>query len=199
MGRKIKAVKTSMVMFAPGFQQAFDEASENDLQCLTAVHRPMIVPPNPWLCPEGGGYLSNQQTKKIHLVKHWNRPEVLNALKNANLDIVLDAVNALQETPWRVNSRICACQHQILTNKFPDSDISDLFKGSCGGNDPAEMLKEERKNLKTKIRACLELAGPEINLETISNEELLTAISQDAIYFPYCSVETIMKRKAPYR
>jgi len=66
------------------------------------VYLPMIVPPLPWTGPREGGYL----TIPTELVKHHNNKPILTALKAADLSQVLAAVNALQETPWRINKRL---------------------------------------------------------------------------------------------
>jgi hypothetical protein len=79
---------------------------------------PMVVPPNSWSSAlNDGGYLSNKEAKVIHLVKHRNSRNILKALKGADLTIVLSAINALQQTPWRVHRRIhgVMCQVRELT------------------------------------------------------------------------------------
>jgi DNA-directed RNA polymerase len=68
---------------------------------------PMIVPPNSWGPGlNDGGYLGNEEAKVIHLVKHRNSSRIRKALRSADLSTTLTAINALQQTPWRVNARI---------------------------------------------------------------------------------------------
>ena len=66
------------------------------------VHLPMIVRPRPWTGLCEGGYL----TIPTELVKHHNNQAIITALEAAELSQVLAAVNALQETPWRINKRL---------------------------------------------------------------------------------------------
>jgi len=70
---------------------------------VNAKFLPMICIPKPWRGPDDGGYLyySNyiMRTKGIRLHK-----EVLES--GGNLEKVYKGLNALNETPWRVNSRV---------------------------------------------------------------------------------------------
>jgi len=67
---------------------------------------PMLVKPRPWTTPYDGGYLSHalpplvliKTPKKRYLDEIESNPEALEA--------VYTAINALQETPWRINTRV---------------------------------------------------------------------------------------------
>ncbi len=61
--------------------------------------KPMLLPPVPWAGAGGGGY----KVVGLPLVKHHDRPEIVSALKKSDLRVTCLAVNALQETPWRLN------------------------------------------------------------------------------------------------
>jgi len=66
----------------------------------TPHHLPMVEPPLAWSTAESGGYKS----LRVHLVKHHNHATNLRLLKRADLRQVAEAVNAFQETPWRINA-----------------------------------------------------------------------------------------------
>jgi len=73
---------------------------------------PMLVPPRPRHGPRGGGFLTTTDPELADLVKHRGHRAQLAALDEAarrgDLGVVCDAVNALQETPWRLNRPIHA-------------------------------------------------------------------------------------------
>lgn len=73
---------------------------------------PMICLPKPWVGLEGGGYLTNESERTIHLVKHWDNPKFVAGLAKGDYVVTRDAVNALQDTPWRVNSKIYKVMRQ---------------------------------------------------------------------------------------
>lgn len=94
---------------------------------------PMICPPDKRTGLRGGGFLTARDPARAEnwalcdLVKHRNHPKHLQELKQASLDQVCMAVNALQETPWRLNRPIynllCeAWKNKILLPGFPDRD-----------------------------------------------------------------------------
>ena len=69
-------------------------------------YRPMIVPPLDWKkgMVQGGAYLTNFVTP-LRLVKTHNY-HTLYEYKNVDMPVVLDAMNAAQRTPWRVNKKV---------------------------------------------------------------------------------------------
>lgn len=77
---------------------------------MFTLYRPMVVPPKPWTDTNlfRGGYY----TKKVRpypLIKGSRKRDV-ERLSNLDLSRVMKAVNALQETPWRVNRRMLEAQ-----------------------------------------------------------------------------------------
>ena len=62
----------------------------------------MIVPPRPWASLSGGGYL----VTPLKLLKRQPTIRAQQLLEDADLTIVLSAVNAMQNTPFRINKDI---------------------------------------------------------------------------------------------
>lgn len=65
---------------------------------------PAMIPPKPWLDPFSGGYHSGL-FRNLFLVKTRHRGH-LEDMANRDLSAVLASVNAVQATPWRVNTRV---------------------------------------------------------------------------------------------
>ncbi len=68
---------------------------------MSPVYRPMIVPPQP-MSLSGGGYLVN----RLPLLKREPNKRTQRLLKKADLTPVLSAVNAMQNTAFRINEPI---------------------------------------------------------------------------------------------
>jgi DNA-directed RNA polymerase len=77
---------------------------DTTLASLTPVYMPMTVEPRPWTSLSGGGYL----VTPLKLLKRQPNARAQKLLKKANLSIVFSAVNAIQNTPWRINKDIYA-------------------------------------------------------------------------------------------
>lgn len=150
-----------------------------------AVHRPMIVPPRPWTALRGGGYLTIPDTD---LVKHHNNKRAIAALNTADLTLIFAAVNALQQTPWRINARIYTIMRRAwergdalpglprepqrqLPGRLPKGTQPEILK-----RHKAELARIHRAN--TKARADQEIMQMRMR---ICGE----LVEEERLYFPY--------------
>lgn len=97
------------------------EKKNEAIQFLRPVYEPMVVQPRDWTNPFDGGYISSN-VKPLKLVKTKNRA-YLDELKSVDMPIVYEAVNALQRTPWQINSQVLEVMDTLWTN---GSEIAGL-------------------------------------------------------------------------
>lgn len=83
-------------------------------QFLRPVYEPMVVQPKDWTTPFNGGYISSN-IKPLRMVKTKNKA-YLDELKNTDMPIVYEAVNALQRTAWQINSQVLDVMEQLWEN-----------------------------------------------------------------------------------
>lgn len=83
---------------------AWLEKSHGFSELLYPVLMPMIVPPNPWASPIGGGYLT--YGRKFPLISGSPPAGFLEELKSWEMPAVYKAVNAIQKTPWAINRAV---------------------------------------------------------------------------------------------
>lgn len=84
---------------------SFIDKARSSLLGRTAMYLPMVVKPRPWDCEEGlygGGYIT-REVPPYPLIKKSNR-EWLDQVINNSPEPMIAALNAVQETPWRVNT-----------------------------------------------------------------------------------------------
>jgi len=72
-------------------------------ELLSPRYAPMVIPPLDWEGLRGGGYIS---PLGLPLVKRSSRKQHRELLERADLSLVLRSLNAIQRTPWRVNTRV---------------------------------------------------------------------------------------------
>lgn len=84
------------------------EAMHGQCELLAPLYLPMIVTPRKWRTPYAGGYLTG--LLKPRLVRTRNR-HYLDELGGVDLTRVMSAVNAIQETPWRINKAVLEALH----------------------------------------------------------------------------------------
>lgn len=106
--------------------KAFLAERHEHCSLLTPIYRPMVIPPQPWTNPMNGGYL----TMRLKFIKTHHR-NYLEELKHYDMPIVYAAVNALQNTAWRINRRI----YEVLSEVWN--------KGGCLGGLPSQEPKPE--------------------------------------------------------
>lgn len=91
---------------------------KNDVTAmLRPVFEPMVVPPRDWSTPFDGGYLSSN-VKPLKLVKTKNRA-YLEELGYVDMPIVYAAINAIQQTPWRINPKVLAVMNEVWERGLP--------------------------------------------------------------------------------
>lgn len=86
-----------------------DRATER-MEILNPAFVPTIIPPKPWTSPLGGGYWSSF-VHPLPIVKTRNK-NYLEELGWRHMEPVYAAVNAIQNTPWRINDKVLAVAMQ---------------------------------------------------------------------------------------
>ena len=106
--RKGLNLKPSYILtITPSLREWIDNHCANH-SVLSPAYMPTLIPPVPWEGASGGGYYFQDMTR-LSLVKTYNRDYLCTLDKritNNEMPTVLRAINALQDTPWRINSRV---------------------------------------------------------------------------------------------
>lgn len=155
---------------------------------LFTVYMPTVIPPRPWSINAlvGGGYYS-ENVEPYKLVK-GAKYEYLAELENRDMSAIIDPLNAIQNTAWRVNPVMLDVldhiySHNIDCKGLPTADPKELPPMPVGYNEDPEVTHEHRK-------ACYIVH--DYNRRAISKRiSVLRTISMaskfakyDAIYFP---------------
>lgn len=72
-------------------------------EILMPLSMPMLVRPRRWTTPFRGGYLNPRPGQR--LVKH-RVPGYADAIRDADMPAVYDAINAIQDVAWRINTSV---------------------------------------------------------------------------------------------
>lgn len=108
--KKVKAGKV-VVRLSAAAQQSLESDKIERIIMGPPPYLPMLAMPDPWTKLEKGGYL---YIKDVDLVKRSGNSRIQKALDSADLSLVFQAVNALQDTPWRINRGIYEVVHEAL-------------------------------------------------------------------------------------
>jgi len=155
------------------------------------LYKPMLVPPRPWASDNlfSGGYLLKDKVKPYPLVKGTNKKDK-DRLEARDWSRIIPAVNAIQETPWRVNTRVLEVLDWCMKVRggdmagLPAMDDKPLPPKPPGYGVDEEITKEHDK-------VCFLIHSE--NREVISKRLMILATSaianaykeEQAIYFPH--------------
>jgi len=119
---------------------------DTTLASLSPVYLPMIVPPRPWKSLSGGGYL----VTPLNLLKRQPTTRAKQLLKKADMTIVLSAVNAMQNTPYRINQKIYRYQRKAwdeghLFFGLPAHTVGQLPPRLADDADPRQITERKRE------------------------------------------------------
>lgn len=162
-------------------------------------NKPMCQPPLPWKYNGvGGGYYSPELRTPIHKV-HANKAREDKRYSKASKEVI-DAVNAIQATPWKVNTDVLDVMVKLSLD--PPESLSSVFPPQPAILDKLDikwMDKEDFKNLpddekrklrnhadKVKHTANRISAKKSVDISTISAIRQAKEYMNDReIYFPY--------------
>lgn len=85
------------------------------MAALSPAYMPCIIPPKPWSGVRVGGYHSGL-FRRLHIIKTWN-PALVEELENLDMRAVIASVNAVQDTPWRVNARVLEVLEEAIASE----------------------------------------------------------------------------------
>lgn len=161
--------------------------SHGVFQDLNPVYLPMVVPPVPWVSPWVGGYKTNE-VRPLTLVKTRSKA-YFRRLEKQHMPQVYEAVNRIQETPWRVNLRVldiieAAAKTDAEMGGMPRSTLHELPAKPEDIETNEEARIAYRKKALRVHEQNVALIGRQAKVRsTLSVAQKFSAY--ESIYFPY--------------
>lgn len=178
---------------------AWMEEEHARLEALMPILMPTIIPPRPWTSPTEGGYYITKG-RRMSLVKTGNAG-YLEELRNRPMTTVYNAINALQNTAWAVNTRVLDTMKEVyeagtMAGEIPSADPLPIperpswlpVDTKMSRDDMTEEQAREFKAWKTEAHRVYKLNAKAISsraahLRTISMAERFR--DEPTIYFPH--------------
>lgn len=97
--------KTSYQIVATDYAQEFIRANIDAFKYMSPEYMPTLIQPKEWTNPWNGGYYSEEMRRRRPMVKMRGHVRKAHSelLKSSKMPIIYEAINAAQNTPWRVN------------------------------------------------------------------------------------------------
>ncbi|MET3835698.1 hypothetical protein ABIB58_001031 [Brevundimonas sp. UYEF29] len=155
-------------------------------ELLEPIHLPMIIPPRPWSSPFKGGYLTRSPGQR--LVKQSYRP-YHDDLAAHDMPAVYAAVNAIQNTAWRINQPVFAVMKEIWDNGgqlggLPARDPRPI----PATPDEFHYNEESKKQWKREAAGLHDLNNKDLSKRLAVSQRIWVAekfADEDAIFFPH--------------
>lgn len=169
------------------------ETNMDKLVSNAVQYLPMVIPPAHWTTPFDGGYYgaSRLHTSFIRFHAPLNNAPVkryMNMLQRVDLSKVYKALNAMQDTPFKINTFILDIMQEIkarggdfggVPRLEPLDKLPELPEGT-----PKEILQEHKKKMVALYKADTARQSKALKfLMTIAVAEKFK--DQEKIYFPW--------------
>lgn len=186
--RRGKAFKESAYVVRPTPELVkWVEEGHGVYQDLNPIYMPMVVPPVPWQSPMVGGYLTNE-VRPLTLVKTRSKA-YFRKLAQCEMPQVYEAVNRIQETPWRINLRIldlleAASQGNSELGGLPRMDAYPVPAKPADIDTNEEARRQYAKEAREVHEKNVALVGRQAKVRSILGIAKKYA-GFESIYFPY--------------
>lgn len=152
---------------------------------IAPVYQPCVVPPKPWTGVVGGGYWAKGR-RPLPLIRLGSKSAVAR-YEDVYMPEVYDAVNIIQNTPWKVNKKVLDVVNMVeKLNNTPIDDIPQMepLKPEDYAGETEEELKAWKKAAAGIYRREKARQSRRLALSFIVNQA--NKFSQfKAIWFPY--------------
>lgn len=198
----IETISTSQ---RKGDQQVHIRGTEKILEWLNAAHesaglfspllQPMVAPPRPWTTPTDGGYY-NTIGRSTDLVRTRNKA-YKRELEQADMPRVYAAVNAVQATPWKINTLVLDVMESAWKaggriGGLPDRELIQLPDAPLGLIENEEHFKTHHKEeftaWKRERSSIYEANARSVSQRVAAGQKISIAArfrDEEAIYFPH--------------
>lgn len=177
-------------------QQLLDawKQSEESMVSRAYQYAPMVLPPQEWKDFYNGGYYgalaSGCTLLRLHDVNNMNTfsKSYLNKLNQLELAEVRAAVNALQATPWKINTKVLEVIDQIIARDGNMADIPLMRELPQIPEMVGEFTEKELKDHKKKIADRYRLDGRRVSKahRVRTHVEIAREFSKfDQLFFPW--------------
>lgn len=154
---------------------------------ISPILQPCVVPPKPWTDVRGGGYWACGR-KPLALIRTGSR-KALERYADVDMPIVYEAVNAIQDTAWKVNKDVLKVVNEMagynnpLAN-IPSTEKSDLPEKLEGMDDDVVLLKQWKKSAAAVYRREKARQSRRLSFEFII-AQANKFVNFGAIWFPH--------------
>lgn len=155
---------------------------------MSPAFAPCVVPPKPWVGHIGGGYWFNHDKQPLLLVRGSRKRN--RRYRDIDLTKVLGSLNAIQNTPWRINQKVLEVAEAVAqwpnppVQKMPSHQVLSKPEPFQGTDEDEAGLKAWKKDASMQYRKEKARRSRRYQLET-SLTQARKYSAFERIWFPY--------------
>lgn len=178
-------------LYVVSIEPSLMEYIERNDQFLAELDRycmPTIIPPKPWTNVVNGGYY--MEVKRPLKFIRMATKKLLTAYSDLDISAVMDAVNKVQETPWRINKTILSVLRDVIyRNNVQIEDIPSREEDPrpimpCTPEEDPEKHKEWRRQMHRWYQENNRRIGKRLRIE-MTMAQAIKFQEYPEIYFPH--------------
>jgi DNA-directed RNA polymerase len=148
----VREGKKRIVLIAPtAAAEAWIHTHMEEMEVLRPDFLPCHIPPVDWTAQQSGGYYTPELQRRLQFVKIKDAQH-RKVIKGHNFDIHMHGVNILQQTSWRVNTKVHDVIKDIWINNLgvglPATEPYKVPKSPYHGMLPGDLTAEQTTDLK---------------------------------------------------
>lgn len=149
---------------------------------------PCIEKPLPWSTPYDGGYHSEQMREKYPLLTAFHKKDRLRLLEKAEMPAVYSAVNAVQNTGWKINQHVLRVMKHLWDHKLdlgvlPEIREIDMPPRPANIDTDPEVLKQWKRDASEVYTQRVRQASKRLNLKRAI--DVATEFADHSLYYVY--------------
>lgn len=154
---------------SPATLMWIDQTSDA-MEELAPIVLPCVEKPLPWSTPYDGGYHGEQMREKYPILTAFHRKDRLKLLEKADMPAVYRAINAVQNTGWKINLNVLRVMRHMWDNRLDLGvlpEIKDIEMPPRPANidtDP-EVLKQWKRDASEVYSQRVRQASKRLNLK----------------------------------
>lgn len=179
--------RTPMLQAKPSLIEACRSVSDRE-EMMSPAWMPTIVPPRPWTNPQSGGYWVAERLSLVKVHKFQHMEEMSGRVEH--MPDVYDAINTVQEVPWRINSEVLEVAEELWDRAgggvagLPSAEDLPLPAKTEALNDDAEALKRWKREAAKTYERNAKLTSRRLSvIRTLSIARKFS--DEETIYFPH--------------
>lgn len=149
---------------------------------------PCIEKPLPWTTPYDGGYHSEQMREKYCILTAFHKKDRLKLLEKADMPAVYRAINAVQNTGWKINQPVLKVMlhlwnHRLDFGVLPEIRDLDLPPRPANIDTDPEVLKEWKRAASEVYTQRVRQASKRLNLKRTI--DVASQFADRSLYYVY--------------